>query len=729
MPLTLFGRKDRKGMDYKARLEHKLYLARENPEPVFDLSDCALKSVPSGIYSLCKVFRKDALYLQDNQLSSLSGGGSLQDLILIQILNIERNHFVSLPSDINALRNLQILKVNNNRLKTLPESIGELSKLQEFDVSNNNLKHLPTTMGNLKRLQILDVRSNKLKALPKELCTAFCLREIHVDCDLLIYPPKEVTQKGTEEMMKFLCQENGTKYVNPSECVTDDSSEASSSPLNISELQERDKLFQEQKQLERLAVERELEEQQKKEVELQLGMKLQKEKLLEELVEEQNKLESEINRIQHQRELEHNQLIQQIQQVESTADTVIKQLILLSEKERMGSLALQQLAEKEREEEERLLNVFQEEQFSLRRRDILHAMEDLLVEECKRELKIREYEEGRAETTRTLLSQEMEADQHLGALIRDRGQERSELVKRLQRDAELQRAAVGALLERGDARSWGLAQEVALVQAQLADLTAVELERRRLEMNEQLVDLSEQRTALSSLLVDLISQQAERRRQLLGQLEELEQRNKYFHSSEDFWLFQYQRLLDSRPLWHSDKTRSIDPNFVRHLLLAGALHCLPLLAHTLLTPSPSSSSLPSSAANLNLGLILHIDHDSLVNAGVTDSKDREAILRAIQEYNAENTLHHENITRNIAPPSAPAAELLENSPEQQAIPCFIDTSHGMSQRECAVCLDMKCEVIFIPCGHMCCCSGCSEQLDLCPLCRALVEQKIRVIPS
>lgn len=38
--------------------------ARENPEPVFDVSDCGLKTVPSGIYSLCKVFRKEALYLQ-----------------------------------------------------------------------------------------------------------------------------------------------------------------------------------------------------------------------------------------------------------------------------------------------------------------------------------------------------------------------------------------------------------------------------------------------------------------------------------------------------------------------------------------------------------------------------------------------------------------------------------------------------------------------------------------
>ena len=53
-----------KKIDYKARLEKKLCLAREIPEPVFDLSDCNLKRIPSNIFSLCKVFRKDALYLQ-----------------------------------------------------------------------------------------------------------------------------------------------------------------------------------------------------------------------------------------------------------------------------------------------------------------------------------------------------------------------------------------------------------------------------------------------------------------------------------------------------------------------------------------------------------------------------------------------------------------------------------------------------------------------------------------
>lgn len=65
-----------------------------------------------------------------------------------------------------------------------------------------------------------------------------------------------------------------------------------------------------------------------------------------------------------------------------------------------------------------------------------------------------------------------------------------ELVQRLQRDEELQRAAVCSLLERGDARTWGLVQQVALVEQQLAQLTALELQRRNHQLSEQLVGIS-----------------------------------------------------------------------------------------------------------------------------------------------------------------------------------------------------------------------------------------------
>ena len=41
---------------------------------MYDLASCALKAVPSGVYSKCKVLRKEALLLQDNELTNLTTG-------------------------------------------------------------------------------------------------------------------------------------------------------------------------------------------------------------------------------------------------------------------------------------------------------------------------------------------------------------------------------------------------------------------------------------------------------------------------------------------------------------------------------------------------------------------------------------------------------------------------------------------------------------------------------
>lgn len=84
------------------------FKARENPEPIFDISDCNLKHVPNGIYSLCKVFRKKELKIMKNRLSSLSGGGMLSDLSLLIILDLSDNEFISLPSEINSLKLLEV---------------------------------------------------------------------------------------------------------------------------------------------------------------------------------------------------------------------------------------------------------------------------------------------------------------------------------------------------------------------------------------------------------------------------------------------------------------------------------------------------------------------------------------------------------------------------------------------------------------------------------------------
>eukprot|EP00759_Apiculatamorpha_spiralis_P007506 PhF_6_TR14631/c0_g1_i1/m.23117 len=45
---------------------------------------------------------------------------------------------------------------------------------------------------------------------------------------------------------------------------------------------------------------------------------------------------------------------------------------------------------------------------------------------------------------------------------------------------------------------------------------------------------------------------------------------------------------------------------------------------------------------------------------------------------------------------------------------------------CVVCLTNKRSHVFIPCGHMCCCATCVQQITNCCMCRAAIVNKVRV---
>jgi len=47
------------------------------------------------------------------------------------------------------------------------------------------------------------------------------------------------------------------------------------------------------------------------------------------------------------------------------------------------------------------------------------------------------------------------------------------------------------------------------------------------------------------------------------------------------------------------------------------------------------------------------------------------------------------------------------------------------QKTCIVCSDNEKEIVFIPCGHLCCCSVCSQPLNICPVCRQNIQQKFK----
>ncbi|KAF7804780.1 E3 ubiquitin-protein ligase SP1 [Senna tora] len=44
---------------------------------------------------------------------------------------------------------------------------------------------------------------------------------------------------------------------------------------------------------------------------------------------------------------------------------------------------------------------------------------------------------------------------------------------------------------------------------------------------------------------------------------------------------------------------------------------------------------------------------------------------------------------------------------------------------CVICLEQEYNAVFVPCGHMCCCTTCSSHLTNCPLCRRQIEQLVK----
>ncbi|XP_046608237.1 E3 ubiquitin-protein ligase LRSAM1-like isoform X4 [Neodiprion virginianus] len=554
-------------VDYKARLEHKLYLARENPEPVFDISECALKNVPSGIYSLCKVFRKKVLWMQCNKLSSLSGGGALSDLSLLTVLDLHDNCFTFLPSDIAYLTSL-----------------------------------------------------------------------------------KEHRQHAL------------------------------------------------------LEVEKNIREQQKYEHELQSSIKAHREKLLEDLALQQTQLEQEIEKVQQERDNDRARLLSYIYNAEKEADNVIKEFLHHSEEERQSQA---ELLEKEKLEEVQLLAASHSAQFNLRTKDTLSAMEELLGQELLTEQKLEEYTKFRDYTAQSLLGLEVRNNDHLTQIVQDQERTRQDLVISLRKDEALQKAAVTALLERSDTRSWSIVQQVNLVQAQLANLTAIELEKRKLETNQQINDIADKRVTLSIILMDLLQQQENRRQQLIETINQIAQQQHTDSSrrGSQFWLMQYQSLMETRP---QGLLETLEPMLVRHLAIAGVMHCLPFL-------STIQSLLP------------HITHEDLIEVGIKSANDRTAIILATENYLAEKKLHASEHLHEIPSvvPSAPEDKVGTSSKMDKN-----EDSQGINSTECVICLDMACQVIFLPCGHMCCCTECANKVATeCPMCRSVVERRIRVLTT
>ncbi|XP_065828974.1 E3 ubiquitin-protein ligase LRSAM1-like isoform X2 [Oscarella lobularis] len=764
--MPLFGKKQSK--EGQEKTEHQLWLAREAPQSTVDLSECDLVRVPEGLFSLCKVQRKDTLRLHANRLDSLKGGGMLQDLELLKVLDLHQNELKSLPDSIGALVSLEELDLSQNKLKVVPSTLGKLSHLRILLIKSNCLKTLPGEVGQLKSLQTLNVKDNpRLTAVPPDLCRVRTLENLVVDVENMAFPPKEIVAQGLEKTMKFLCDVCEIEYVPPSSAGAKSSSEDSQGSVRSSvldKLQQEDDVvsksvqkletLKEQKRKEVLAIEAQVLTDQEENVRLAARLAEQQSNLLEKVAMENRGDVEGTAQLQTAHLSQKQQLLRAVEEDDRAMSQAVKKIL----QERNVDLLLAEV-ERELVKTEIFVQQQQVELDKKRKQEILEAMKEMLADSKKEKLLSQAYENSKAFALQQVQANEDKESRRIADVLLAQDKLFHDLLSNIADEEATQVKAFQALQLEKDALYVNITNQIALHQAELARLSLEESKERRKAEQEQKEKLAliyeEQRRKTAEEMVLLMKQQERRALQLQQRLLEIE--NEKEEGDKDYWIAQYQKLLLSKPKLLIDAENTCDPAVKAILDDCDAGHHLVEFARHKVT----------------MDVLKTLSLDELKKIGVYETGLRQRIKVAVEQYVADEdraaakvkaieagleeglddllpkapqpgpsapTLEPEKAVKPSAPPddnevvpSAPPLDATEESgsaivslPSPSPPPASAATQLATAQAECVVCLSERPNVVLLNCGHVCSCEECSAKLSICPICRSQILQKIKL---
>ncbi|XP_006498031.1 E3 ubiquitin-protein ligase LRSAM1 isoform X3 [Mus musculus] len=699
--MPLFFRKRKPSEEARKRLEYQMCLAKEaGADDILDISKCELSEIPFGAFATCKVLQKKVLIVHTNHLTSLLPKScSLLSLVTIKVLDLHENQLTALPDDMGQLTVLQVLNVERNQLTHLPRSIGNLLQLQTLNVKDNKLKELPDTLGELRSLRTLDISENEIQRLPQMLAHVRTLETLSLNALAMVYPPPEVCGAGTAAVQQFLCKESGLDYYPPSQYLlpvleqdgaenTQDSPDGPASRFSREEAEWQNRFSdyekrKEQKMLEKLEFERRLDLGQREHAELLQQSHSHKDEILQTVKQEQTRLEQDLSERQRCLDAERQQLQEQLKQTEQSIASRIQRLLQDNQRQKKSSEILKSL-ENERIRMEQLMSITQEETENLRQREIAAAMQQMLTESCKSRLIQMAYESQRQSLAQQACSSMAEMDKRFQQILSWQQMDQNKAISQILQESVMQKAAFEALQVKKD------------------------LMHRQIR-NQEMV--SEQRWALSNLLQQLLKEKKQREEELHGILAELEAKSET--KQENYWLIQYQRLLNQKPLSLKLQEEGMERRLVALLVELSAEHYLPLFAHH----------------RISLDMLSRMSPGDLAKVGVSEAGLQHEILRRAQDLLAVPRVQPElkplenEVLGALEPPTAPRE--LQESVRPSAPPAELD----MPTSECVVCLEREAQMVFLTCGHVCCCQQCCQPLRTCPLCRQEISQRLRIYHS
>ncbi|XP_067106976.1 E3 ubiquitin-protein ligase LRSAM1 isoform X1 [Osmerus mordax] len=730
--MPLFFRKRKPSEDSKKRLEYQITLSKAaGADDILDISICELSEVPSSAISICKVLQKKVFILHGNELKSLVPKGCcINSLATLKVLDLHDNQLTSLPHDIGQLSSLQVLNVENNLLKALPEGIGDLRFLQTLNVKGNHLSELPISVGQMSSLRNMDISENTIRELPQILARVRTLESLTLDAAGMSYPPASVCIRGTADIQQFLCTELGEEYSPPSQyllpVLENDCGNQNSDTVDGLDLAWQSKFNdyekrKQEKQQEKLAFERELQEKQKEHTYLLLMNNNQKEGILQSVRQEQERLEMGVSLQQRSQEAERQRILGKVRQAETDVISRISNL-LLDNKRQIKSAEFLQSLEENRMRMEYLAAITQEESDCLRRKEVAVAMQKMLSESCSVRL-LQQASDSRRQSMVTEACRSMENQDRKCDLVLSLQQlDKSKAISHILQEQEVQKTAFQALQLQKDSVHGYIRQQIRLIEGELMRVTKLEVKRRTLDTDNLQEVLSDQRSALSDLLQQLLKQKDQREVELQHVLAEMEKKSE--SNQQNYWMIQYQRLLDTKPLSLRLQEAGVEKGLVTLLYKLSAQHYLPIMAHHRVTAEA----------------LRHMTDRDLTKLGISEVGVQKALLNWVREQpatppeGASKTVQLEDEPGPSPPlpraptqtPTPPLTPGTPGTPVTPSAPCPVDAP-GSS--ECVVCMESESRVIFLPCGHVCCCQTCNQAIQNCPLCRSNISQRVRIYHS
>uniref|UniRef100_A0A3P8VQI4 Leucine rich repeat and sterile alpha motif containing 1 n=1 Tax=Cynoglossus semilaevis TaxID=244447 RepID=A0A3P8VQI4_CYNSE len=714
--MPLFFKKKKPSDDSQKRLEYQLCRTGEvvNTNVVCNMN-CEAQKVP--IYLLFTV--PQVLILHTNELRSLlPKGNDISNLDTLKVLDLHENKLTSLPEDIGKLTSLQILNVDKNRLKSLPDSIGNLELLQTLSVKGNQLNELPSSVGSLKSLRTLDLSDNHILQLPKTLAYIRTLESLTLDTAVMTYPPVSVCTEGTESIQRFLCSELGEEYCPPSQyllpVLESDCSRQNCDHLDGVEETWKNKFSdyekrKEQKQKEKIAFERHLEERQKEHTQLVLMSSSFKENILNSVRLEQERLEQGVCQQQRAQEVERLLVLEKVRQAEDSISSRISNMLIDNQRS-INMLTVS----RHRIRMEHLTAITQEETDLLRKREVAAAMQQMLSHSCA----VNVLQEANDNRRRSLMSETL--DKKFDKMLSLQALDKSKAIAQILQEEEIQKAAFQALQLQKDAVHGYLRNQIKLIENELMLLTKLEVKKRNLDAETLQEVLVDQRTALSDLLQQLLKQKNQREQELQQILSELQRKSE--SSQENYWMIQYQRLLDAKPMSLRMQEAGVEKELVNLLYKLSAQHYLPLVAHHRITAEVlrqmSSADLKKVCVCVCV-CVCERERAYGPQAAPLKEVEEEAMPSAPPEPSPPS-VSSMSATYFPSPPPTPGTPVT---------PAASSPVEAPGSSECVVCMESQSQVIFLPCGHVCCCTVCNEALQNCPMCRANISQRVLLYRS